>query len=59
VPGSLSHVELAWEIPRWAGCTAGWQHPHATIVFDERGTGMSDRVSPATTLETRIDDIRP
>ena len=28
------------------------------IHFDKRGTGMSDAVSPATTLETRMDDVR-
>ena len=28
------------------------------IVFDKRGTGMSDRVSGAPTLETRMDDVR-
>ena len=27
-------------------------------MFDKRGTGMSDRVSSDTTLETRMDDIR-
>ena len=28
------------------------------IRFDKRGTGMSDRVSGAPTLETRMDDVR-
>jgi class 3 adenylate cyclase/esterase/lipase len=28
------------------------------IHFDKRGTGMSDAVSPATPLETRMDDVR-
>ena len=58
VPGSLSHVELAWEVPRWAEMNRRLGSVARTIVFDKRGTGMSDRVSPATTLETRIDDIR-
>jgi class 3 adenylate cyclase len=58
VPGSLSHVELAWEVPRWAEMYRRLAASARTIVFDKRGTGMSDRVSPATTLETRIDDIR-
>ena len=58
VPGSLSHVELAWEVPRWADMNRRLASFARTVVFDKRGTGMSDRVSPATTLETRIDDIR-
>jgi class 3 adenylate cyclase len=58
VPGSLSHVELAWEVPRWAEMNRRLASFARTVVFDKRGTGMSDRVSPATTLETRIDDIR-
>jgi pimeloyl-ACP methyl ester carboxylesterase len=58
VPGSVSHVELAWEVPRWAEMNRRLASFARTIVFDKRGTGMSDRVSPATTLETRIDDIR-
>src|SRR5207248_1610150 len=28
------------------------------ILFDKRGTGMSDRVSGTTTLETRMGDLR-
>ena len=28
------------------------------LLFDKRGTGMSDRISSDTTLETRMDDIR-
>jgi hypothetical protein len=28
------------------------------IFFDKRGTGMSDRVAGAPTLETRMDDVR-
>jgi class 3 adenylate cyclase len=58
VPGSLSHVELCWDVPRWAEMNRRLASFARTIVFDKRGTGMSDRVSPATTLETRIDDIR-
>ena len=28
------------------------------VIFDKRGTGMSDRVDGATTLEARMDDVR-
>jgi class 3 adenylate cyclase/esterase/lipase len=59
IPGSGSHVELAWELPvpirTWYQRFASFAR---VIHFDKRGTGMSDAVSPATTLETRMDDVR-
>jgi class 3 adenylate cyclase/esterase/lipase len=59
VPGSGSHVELAWDLPlpfrSWFERFASFAR---FIHFDKRGTGMSDAVSPATTLETRMDDVR-
>jgi class 3 adenylate cyclase/esterase/lipase len=59
VPGSGSHVELAWELP---APIRTWYERFGSfarvIHFDKRGTGMSDAVSPATTLETRMDDVR-
>jgi class 3 adenylate cyclase len=59
VPGSGSHVELAWDLPvpfrAWFEQFASFAR---LIHFDKRGTGMSDAVSPATTLETRMDDVR-
>jgi class 3 adenylate cyclase/esterase/lipase len=59
VPGSGSHVELTWDLPvplrTWFQRFASFAR---LIHFDKRGTGMSDAVSPATTLETRMDDVR-
>jgi class 3 adenylate cyclase len=60
VPGWVSHVELAWELPDLA---AGFERLASfarLILFDKRGTGMSDPV-PAEqlpTLEQRMDDVR-
>ncbi|PWU20091.1 MAG: adenylate/guanylate cyclase domain-containing protein [Candidatus Rokuibacteriota bacterium] len=58
IPNGAHHVELNWENPpvarfleRLAGLTR-------LIVFDKRGTGMSDRVVGVPTLETRMDDVR-
>src|SRR6266568_4529519 len=55
---SFSHVELAWtmenhhgQIPRRLASFA------RLIVFDKRGSGMSDRVTGTATLETRMDDV--
>jgi class 3 adenylate cyclase len=58
VPGTGSHVELAWKVPflnLWFERFASYAR---LIHFDKRGTGMSDAVSPATPLETRMDDVR-
>ena len=59
VPGAGSHVELTWDLPiphrAWFERFASFAR---LIHFDKRGTGMSDPVSPATTLETRMDDVR-
>jgi class 3 adenylate cyclase len=60
VPGWVSHVELAWELP---DLVAGFERLASfsrLILFDKRGTGMSDPV-PANelpTLEKRMDDVR-
>jgi class 3 adenylate cyclase/esterase/lipase len=58
VPGSGSHVELAWEVPIFRAWFERFASFARLIHFDKRGTGMSDAVSPATTLETRMDDVR-
>lgn len=60
VPGWVSHVELAWEEPtlaRFLGRLASFAR---LIIFDKRGTGLSDRVSDnqLPTLEERMDDLR-
>jgi class 3 adenylate cyclase len=58
IPSLSHHVELNWENPVVARFLARLATLGRLIVFDKRGTGMSDRVSSDTTLETRMDDIR-
>ena len=58
VPGFVSHVELAWQVPGIASFARRLGSVSRLIRFDKRGTGMSDRVSGAPTLETRMDDVR-
>ena len=58
VPGSGSHVELAWEVPFFRLWFERFASYARLIHFDKRGTGMSDAVSAATPLETRMDDVR-
>ena len=58
VPGFVSHVQLRWGVPGWGPILDGLASFSRLILFDKRGTGMSDRVSGAPTLETRMDDLR-
>jgi pimeloyl-ACP methyl ester carboxylesterase/class 3 adenylate cyclase len=58
VPGSVTHIELAWRLPSFAPFLSQLASFSRLIRFDKRGTGMSDRVSGAPTLETRMDDVR-
>ena len=57
-PPSVSHVEIVWEVPGLAAFFARMARFCRLILFDKRGTGMSDRVGSAPTLETRMDDLR-
>ena len=54
----ISHVELIWRISSFVPVLEGFGRFSRLIRFDKRGTGMSDRVSGAPTLETRMDDVR-
>jgi class 3 adenylate cyclase/pimeloyl-ACP methyl ester carboxylesterase len=54
----VSHVELIWRISSFVPVLEGFGKFSRLIRFDKRGTGMSDRVSGAPTLETRMDDVR-
>src|SRR5262249_29300474 len=57
IPSLAHHVELSWENPPVARGLARLAELGRLVVFDKRGTGMSDRVSNET-LEMRMDDIR-
>ena len=60
VPGWVSHVEQAWEEPTLARFLRRLGSFSRLIVFDKRGTGLSDRVpdDKLPTLEERMDDLR-
>lgn len=61
VPGWVSNVEMMWEEPRLAAFLERLASFARLIVFDKRGTGLSDPVSDAELpgLERRMDDVRP
>jgi class 3 adenylate cyclase len=60
VPGWVSHVELAWELPDLVEGFERLASFSRLILFDKRGTGMSDPVAADSlpTLEQRMDDVR-
>ena len=57
-PGTMSHLALSWDEPRTVQMIERMSRFARFIRFDKRGTGMSDRVTDAATLEERADDIR-
>ena len=58
IPSLAHHVELNWENPSVARYLTRLAELTRLIVFDKRGTGMSDRICDDATLEIRMDDIR-
>ena len=57
-PGSTSNLDLYWEEPSFARFFTAVAKIGRLILFDKRGTGLSDRIALAATLEERIDDMR-
>jgi class 3 adenylate cyclase len=60
IPIWLSHLEAAWDEPSLARFYRRLASFSRLILFDKRGTGLSDRVPDAElpTLEERMDDVR-
>lgn len=60
VMGWVSHLEYFWAEPSFAHFLKTLASFSRLILFDKRGTGLSDRVPLASlpTLEERMDDVR-
>src|SRR3954454_10643985 len=58
VPGFVTHVELIWEAEPSARFLDVLGSFARVINFDRRGSGLSDPVVDAPTLEERMDDVR-
>lgn len=60
VPGWISNVEQGWEVPEYAHFLHRLAAFSRLILFDKRGTGLSDRMSNdrLPTLDQRMDDVR-
>ena len=58
VMGWVSHLEYFWKEPSFARFLSRLASFSRLILFDKRGTGLSDRVTALPTLEERMDDVR-
>ena len=60
VNGWVCTFQPGWEYPKLAGFYRRLAAMGRLVLFDKRGTGLSDRVSPERLpdLETRMDDVR-
>ena len=60
IPGFISNLEINWEDPGYGRLLQRLSAFGRVIVFDKRGTGLSDRVDTQNlpSLESRMDDVR-
>ena len=58
IPGWVSNIDLMWDCPQLVTFLNGLSRMARVILFDKRGTGLSDRVTELSTIEDRMDDIR-
>ncbi len=58
VLGFATHLELQWELRPFARFLERLSSFARLIVFDKRGTGLSDPVAEVPILEKRVDDVR-
>jgi class 3 adenylate cyclase/pimeloyl-ACP methyl ester carboxylesterase len=57
-PGFISHLDLQWADPRIARFLEKLASFSRLILFERRGTGLSDPVAAPAPLEDRMDDVR-
>ncbi|MEM6843959.1 MAG: alpha/beta fold hydrolase [Bacteroidota bacterium] len=58
IPGWVSNIDWMWACPELVDFLLELGKIARVILFDKRGTGLSDRVVELSTLEERMDDIR-
>ena len=58
VPDFGSNLVYAWQTPYWRDFYEELARRFRLILFDKRGTGISDRHGEFATLETRMEDLR-
>lgn len=57
-PGFISHIENFWDHPAYARWLTRLGTFARIVMFDKRGTGLSDRVDRLPGMDERIDDVR-
>jgi pimeloyl-ACP methyl ester carboxylesterase len=57
VPDYMSNLVFAWQYPRWRDFYLRLARSFRLILFDKRGTGLSDHGGQFATLETRMEDL--
>jgi pimeloyl-ACP methyl ester carboxylesterase len=55
VPGFISHIECYWKEPSLALSLTWIASFSRLIIFDKRGTGLSDRVSDMPTIPETVE----
>ena len=58
VPDYVSNLVYGWESPHWRPFYDRLAQSFRLILFDKRGTGLSDLGGHFPALETRMDDVR-
>ena len=58
VTGAVSHLDLQWTNRAWAKFLSQLASFSRLIMFDKRGTGLSDPVSEPSTFDEHMDDVR-
>ncbi len=56
-PGFVSHLDLQWTMPGFAAFVRGLTRFARVILFDKRGSGLSDPSPDADRFDRRMDDI--
>jgi pimeloyl-ACP methyl ester carboxylesterase/hemoglobin-like flavoprotein/predicted Ser/Thr protein kinase len=57
LPGWLSQVEVSWRSPRLSAFLRGLSAFARVILYDKRGSGLSDRGTRADSVEARVRDV--
>jgi pimeloyl-ACP methyl ester carboxylesterase len=57
-PGFVSHFENYWDEPHFARSLNKAGSFFRVVLFDKRGTGLSDRVAHLPHMDERMDDLR-
>jgi pimeloyl-ACP methyl ester carboxylesterase/class 3 adenylate cyclase len=55
--GWVTNLDVMWELPELASFLDSLARLGRLVIFDKRGTGLSDRMSSSVTLEERAEDI--